>query len=239
MSGVDYSSDYPEDIKEVEKITNFDMSINMEKILSLNPDLVLAAELTSMDQIRAIEELGIPVFYLQNPQTFDELPSHIEKVGKITGQSDKAQKLAKELTKRTKAVEDRLADCVDRKPTVFYEIDSTDQTKPWTASSGTFIDNMITSAGGVNVAADLVGLYVQISLEYLMVSDPDFVILGDSKAGITADSVTQRPGWDGLKAVQQGVVFEFNDDLGSRPGPRLVDGLEQLARILHPECFLK
>ena len=72
-----------------------------------------------------------------------------------------------------------------------------------------------------------------------MISDPDFIILGDSKVGITADSVAQRTGWNALKAVQNNSVFEFNDDLGSRPGPRLVDGLEQLAKILHPECFSK
>lgn len=237
--GVDYSSDYPEEIKAVEKITNFDMSINIEKILSLNPDLVLAAELTSMDQIRSIEALGIPVFYLQNPENFDELPAHIEKVGKITGQFEEAQKLASELDDRIQAVDDLLADCVESTPSVFYEIDSTDPTKPWTTSSGTFVDNMISKAGGANVAADLVGLYVQLSLEYLMISDPDFIILGDSKVGITADSVAQRTGWNALKAVQNNSVFEFNDDLGSRPGPRLVDGLEQLAKILHPECFTK
>lgn len=237
--GVDYSSDYPEEIKDVDKITNFDMSINLEKILSLNPDLVLTAELTSMDQIRSIEALGIPVYYLQNPESIDDLPAHIEKVGKITGQVEEAQIVANELDKRINAVDDLLADCDAGNPSVFYEIDSTDPIKPWTTSSGTFIDNMISKAGGTNVAADLVGLYVQISLEYLMISDPDFIILGDSKAGITADSVAQRTGWNELKAVQNNAVFEFNDDLGSRPGPRLVDGLEQLAKILHPECFSK
>ena len=125
-----------------------------------------------MDQIRSIEALGIPVYYLQNPESIDDLPAHIEKVGKITGQVEEAQKVANELDKRINAVDDLLADCDAGNPSVFYEIDSTDPIKPWTTSSGTFIDNMISKAGGTNVAADLVGLYVQISLEYLMISDP-------------------------------------------------------------------
>jgi iron complex transport system substrate-binding protein len=89
-------------------------------------------------------------------------------------------------------------------------------------------------------AVELAGItdpYPQISLEQLVIAPPDIIILGDSMWGTTAESVAARPGWDTLKAVVDGKVFAFDDNLVSRPGPRLIDGLEALARLLHPEVF--
>ncbi|MHC1771788.1 MAG: ABC transporter substrate-binding protein [Flexilinea sp.] len=238
LVGVDLYSNFPAETEEIEKVTNMDMSLNLEMILTLNPDLVLVSELTPTDQIYSMEELGIPVFYLANPDTLDELPAHIEKVGKITGHMDEAQEVALQLEKRIAAV-DEMISVIKEEPTVFYELDATDPMKPWTASTGTFIDDLITRSGGKNIAADLTAEYAQISQEILLLKDPDIIILGDSNFGITAESVANRPGWDEMKAVKNNKVIEFNDDLGARPGPRLVDGLEQIAAILHPELFEK
>jgi iron complex transport system substrate-binding protein len=92
-------------------------------------------------------------------------------------------------------------------------------------------------AGGENVAGDLDGQYLQISLENLVVEDPDVILLGDAAYGVTPESVGQRSGWESLSAVQDGRVHPFDDNLASRPGPRLVEGLETLAKLLHPELF--
>jgi iron complex transport system substrate-binding protein len=104
---------------------------------------------------------------------------------------------------------------------------------------GTFINLIINRAGGANFAelAGITDSYPQISLEQLVVAPPDFIILGDSMWGTTPEVVAGRPGWDALAAVTEGRVFSFDDNLVSRPGPRLVDGLEALARLLHPEAF--
>jgi iron complex transport system substrate-binding protein len=75
------------------------------------------------------------------------------------------------------------------------------------------------------------------SLEQLVVANPAIIILGDSNYGTTADSLKKRPGWEGLDAVKNSQVFPFDDNLVSRPGPRLVDGLEALAKLLHPDLF--
>jgi iron complex transport system substrate-binding protein len=121
------------------------------------------------------------------------------------------------------------------RPLVFYELDATEPTKPWTAGPGTFVDQLIARAGGTNLGGSLDGAWVQISQEVLILDDPDIILLGDSAYGITSEQVAARAGWENLKAVTNGQVYPFDDNLVSRPGPRLVDGLIEFARILHPE----
>lgn len=236
LLGVDMYSDYPEVVEELDKVTNFDASINFELILTLAPDLVLVSELTPLDQVDSLVELGLPVYYLANPKSLDDLPDHIMKAGEATGLVDEAAAVAEALEERIAAVDEKLSGITER-PLVFYELDATDPLRPWTAGSGTFINDLIYRAGGENIAADLVGAYPQISQEALIIEDPEIIVLGDSNYGVTAEIVAARPGWESLRAVRDGKVIEFDDDLGARPGPRLVDGLEQLAEIFHPELF--
>ncbi len=96
---------------------------------------------------------------------------------------------------------------------------------------------LITEAGGKNVGSALSGSWAQISVEDLLIQNPDIIILGDSAYGMTPDQVAARAGWENMKAVTDGQVFAFNDDLVSLAGPRLVDGLEELAKLIHPELF--
>jgi iron complex transport system substrate-binding protein len=99
------------------------------------------------------------------------------------------------------------------------------------------MDQLITLAGGKNVGAGLTSSWAQISVEELLAQNPDFILLGDAAYGTTVDQVKAREGWDKIKAVQDGNIFAFNDDLVSRAGPRLVQGLEELAKTIHPELF--
>ena len=91
-------------------------------------------------------------------------------------------------------------------------------------------------AGGYNIAGDIDG-YPQLGLEQVVAADPAFIILGDARYGVTPESIAERPGWENLSAVTNGNVVPFNDDLISRPGPRLVDALEELAKLMRPELF--
>jgi iron complex transport system substrate-binding protein len=116
-------------------------------------------------------------------------------------------------------------------------VDATEPEKPWTAGNGTFIDELITMAGGQNAGA-VSDDYFQISLEELVTQDPDIIVLGTfTFGGQTPELVAQRPSWDQLKAVKNDAVYTFDDNLVSRPGPRIVDGLETLAKLIHPELF--
>src|SRR5215510_3355798 len=233
--GRDNLSDYPEAAQAATDIGSAFEALNTELIVSLKPDLILAAEINTPEQVKALEDLGLTVYYLKNPTTLEELYKNLEIVGQMTGHHDDAAKLIDDLKARVAVVDAKIA-MATTKPTAFYELDATDPAKPYTVGKGTFITLLIERAGGQNIASDL-DAYPQISLEQVVAADPDFIILGDSAYGITPESVAARPGWDGLSAVTDNHIVPFDDNLASRPGPRLVDGLEALAKVLHPELF--
>jgi len=127
---------------------------------------------------------------------------------------------------------------ISARPLVFYELDSTDVNAPYTSGPGTFIDLLISMAGAENLGHTLQGEWVQVSVEELIRRNPDYILLGDYVwGGIKPEDVAERPGWDAISAVKEGKVLPFDDNLVSRPGPRLVDGLEALAKALHPDVF--
>lgn len=233
--GRDQLSDYPVAAKAATDIGSAFEALNTELILSLKPDLILAAEINTPEQVKALDDLGLTVYYLKNPTTLEDLYSNVNVVAQLTGHEVDAAKLIDDLKARVAAVDAKIATATE-KPAAFYELDATDPAKPYTVGKGTFITLLLERAGGQNIAGDMDG-YPQVSLEQVVAADPDFIILGDSAFGITPESVAARPGWDGLSAVTNHRVFPFDDNLASRPGPRLVDGLEALAKLLHPELF--
>jgi iron complex transport system substrate-binding protein len=186
--------------------------------------------------VKSLEDLGLTVYYLSNPKDLDGLYENLEIVGQLTGRESEADALVETLQSRVQVVLDKLAP-ISSTITVFYELDGSDPAKPWTAGSGTFLSQLIGMAGGVNVADSMEGAYAQMSLEALLVENPSVILLGDAAYGVTVEQVAARPGWDGLQAVKDNKIYTFDDDLVSRPGPRLVDGLEMLAKLLRPELF--
>ena len=234
--GRDEFSDYPASVKSLPSVGGSMGQYSLEQIVALKPDLVLAGGINTPEQVKSLEDLGLTVYFLGNPTTLEEMYANLATVGQLTGHSGEAQQETQSLQARVAAVDKKLATIADR-PSVFYEIDASDPNKPYTSGKGTFIDQLISRAGGVNVAADVTDPYPQLGLEQLVVSDPAIILLGDSAYGVTAEQVAARPGWSELSAVKNNKIFTFDDNLVSRPGPRLVDGLEQLAKLLHPELF--
>ena len=236
--GRDEFSDYPAEAQSLPSVGGSMGNYSTEQIAALKPDLVLAAEINTPEQVKAISDLGLTVYYLSNPKTLEDLYVNIEIVAKLTGHETAAAALVDSLKARVAAVDEKIAPLSSR-PTVFYEIDASDPAKPYSAGPGTFVDLLIERAGGANLVG-LIGItdpYPQVSLEQVVSADPGIILLGDAAYGTTPESVAQRPGWEKLAAVQNQQVFAFDDNLVSRPGPRLVDGLEALARLLHPGAF--
>ena len=232
--GRDEFSDYPEEAQAIPSVGGSMGEYSVETIVSLNPDLVLAAEINSPELVKQLEDLGLTVYYLKNPTSFEELYVNLEIVAQLTGENP--VKLTDSLKARVDAVDEKIAP-LSARPSVFYEIDATDPAKPYTYGPGTFGDLLITRAGGFNIGGELTDPYPQISLEQIVVSNPSFILLGDSMWGVTADAVLTRPGWETIEAVKSNQILPIDDNLISRPGPRLVDGLEQLAKLLHPDLF--
>lgn len=234
--GRDDFADFPPEVLDLPSVGGSFGDLNIEAILGLEPDLILVADITTPEQVQALEAVGLTIFMLANPTSLDEMYENMRITAQLTGHSEAAQAAIKELENRVAAVLEIIAQAEDR-PTVFYELDGTDPTAPWTAGAGTFIDTLITLAGGQNIGAQFEGAWVQISSEEILSADPDIIILGDFVWGVTPDTVAARAGWATLTAVQYQQVLPFDDNLVSRPGPRLVEGLEQLARLIHPELF--
>ena len=234
--GRDEFSDYPAEAKSLPSVGGSMGKFDLEAIAKMKPDLVLASGFNTPDLVKSIQDLKIPVYYLQNPTTLDEMYANLITVGRLTGREANAQDLVTSLKNRVKAVAERLGDVKDR-PVVFYELDGTDPAKPYTSGPGTFIDQLIAMAGGQNAGAKLSQQWAQISLEQVVVVNPDIIFLGDGAYGVTPDMVAARPGWSVIKAVQQKKIYDFDDNTVSRPTNRLVDALENLAKVIHPEKY--
>ena len=230
-------SDYPAEVQSIPSVGGMG-KYNFEQMVALKPDLILLAEINSPEMVGQLEDLGLTVFYLSNPKTLEDMYANLQTVASLTGHEKETDTLIESLKKRVSAVDEKVK-LATAQPVVFYELDATNPATPFTAGPGTFVDLLIQRAGGVNVVskAGITDPYPQLSSEQLVSSDPDVIILGDSMWGVTAEAVGQRPGWENLKAVTGAQVYPFDDNTVSRPGPRLVDGLEQMAKLLHPELF--
>ena len=233
--GRDEVSDYPPEALEVASIGSTYGELNTEAILALEPDLVLAATITSPEQVQTLEVLGIPVFLLANPEDFSGLLDNIKLVGLLTGHEAEAEAIAAGLDERIEAVTQKAADA--ELVRVFYEVDGTDPTAPWTTGVGTFQDVLIGLVGGENIAVDIVG-WGQMSLEEIVTRDPQVVIFGEGAwVPTTVESYSDRSGWGEIAAVVDGRVYGIDTNWVDRPGPRLVEALEEMALMIHPELF--
>ncbi len=232
--GRDEFSDFPEEAKAVESVGGSMGDFSTEAILALEPDLVLSSELNDPELVKALDDLGVVVYSLPNPKSFEDLYKNLEVVAMLTGHD--ATELVDSLKSRVAAVDEKIMPLSSRIP-VFYELDGTDPLKPWTTGPGTFVDLLITRAGGFNVGSSLQGEWVQISSEELIIADPQVILLGDALYGVTVESVAARTGWDSITAVKNNAIYPFNPDTATRPGPRLVDALEEMAKLLRPDLF--
>jgi iron complex transport system substrate-binding protein len=233
----DSFSDYPEQATPITNIGGGFGEIDTETLVSLQPDLVLAAEINPVEQVQTLEKLGLKVYYLNNPKDMEGMYENLRIVARLVGHEGEAETLIERLRTRVASVEEKVVKATE-KPLVFYELDGTDPNAPWTSGPGTFIDLLLDKAGGTNLGNSLDSAWVQISVEALIAKNPDIILLGDfTYGGVKPEDVIARPGWDVINAVKNQRVYPFDDNLVSRPGPRMVDGLEALAKLLHPELF--
>ena len=228
VAGTSYD-DYPAEAKSLPKIGDFS-NPSVEKIASFNPDLVLAAG-GIQDKLRTkLEDLGMQV-YVVDPKSYAEVETDIANIGKLAGTSTQAQQVVDTMVKAAADVTQKVGGTTPA--STFLEIYS----KPlMTAGSGTFIDNMITIAGGKNIGADAGSGFPQFSTEVLLKDDPQ-VYIADSGSMSKPGDLSKRPGFSGLAAVKDGKVYVIEDSYIARPGPRLAEGLQQLAQMIHPEAY--
>ncbi len=227
---------YPEEALDIPSVGALWGDLPTEAILAMEPDLIVAAEIISEDQAQALRDLGLNVYWQANPTTYEELWENLRDFAVLTGHEEETEILIADLDARVKAVQEKIMP-LSYSPSVFYELDATDPSAPWTAGSGTFIDYIITMAGGFNAASELQGDYTQISTEELIAINPQIILLADALYGATPEIVAERPGWDAITAVAENAIYPIDPNIMSVPGPRLVDALEETAKLLHSDVI--
>lgn len=225
--GVTTACTYPAEAQKKAKVGDYNISV--EKVVGLAPDLVVAVSSLQEAVISQLRGLGIKVVAV-NPTTFDETMAAITLIGKATGADAAAARIVNDAKARIDAVQARVARVpAARRVKVFVEI----WNEPlMTAGKGTFVDDLVRLAGGVNIAGSVQG-WAQFSPETVIAQNPDVVIL----TNFNKAEALSRAAWQGISAFRKGQVFEANPDLLVRPGPRLIDGVEWLARTFYPELF--
>lgn len=228
--GVDNNSDYPEDTKNKEKVGDY-LSVNVEKIIELGPDLVIQYGPGDENVNARIREAGIAILSYE-PESIDEVINLMLELGKITDTVATAKMETIVMQSKLEYITNTVKDA--EKTKVFYEV--------WndplmTAGPGTFLDELITLAGGENIAKDAQEGYPIYDIEQLIEKDPEVYLSAKDSEEKTVESIKNRSGFEGINAIKNDRVYLLEPNIISRPGPRIVDGLEIIAKSLHPELF--
>lgn len=232
VAGVTEFCNYPPEAAQKPKVGGFS-DVNTEKVVEVQPDLILVASIHIPEVLPALEELGLTVLVL-DAHDFPGVLDGIWLVGKATAQEEAAETLTAQMQQRADTIAQAVAGL--ERPRVYWELDNT----LWTAGPGSFVQDLIERAGGQNIAADAEKAWVQLNAEAIIAADPEVIFLADHPYGESAESVAARAGWDKISAVVNGRIIELTEEQGdivSRPGPRVIDALEMIAHALHPDAF--
>jgi len=239
LVGVTDFDDHPPEVADVDKVV-ISASVDVELVVEAEPDLVIAAgnELTPTSVIEQLDDLGLSVLVLY-PETLEEVYGDIELVGAVLDRAGEATELVSGMAERVDDVVAAL-DGAER-PLTLYEVFHAEGTT-YTAGEGSFLASLLELAGATPLTGDAQGV---IGAEDLVAADPELILLGTASydpsladPDAALDTLRARTGWADLAAVRDGAVVPYLDDIvTTRPGPRIVDGLEALARAIHPDLF--
>jgi len=226
--GVTKYCDYPEEAKERAKVGDITHP-DIERILSLSPDLVIAHRLNDIEVIKKLDELGIPVIALEE-RSLEDVMESIELIGKITGCEENATRIVERMRERIKEINESVQRRGVRVMVVVWH------DPVWIAGGETFIDDMIKICGGVNVFEDVRG-YQIVGYEKMIAKDPEIIIVmrDDETGEIPYEAIMKDERLSSISAVKNGRVYMIDADILSRPSPRLMDGLEELFKIIQEE----
>ena len=219
VAATDVFSDYPQEAAETEKIDAFNLSV--EAVAALRPDLVIIS-FDPGDVVAGLAAIGVPTLVFDAPASLEEAYSQMIFVGQATGHGPEAATLVAMVSGEIDAILAQVPR-LDAPLTYYYELDPS----YFSLTSSTFIGTVFAAMGMLSIAdpADAAGFgYPQLSAEFILEQDPDFVVLADIKCcSMSLQAIAERPGWSLLTAVQSGSVIELDDDIASRWGPRLID----------------
>ncbi|MFJ5563761.1 ABC transporter substrate-binding protein [Lysinibacillus xylanilyticus] len=231
--GVTDNDDYPAEATKKDKVGGMDY--NVEKIIALSPDIVFAHASGMGNSKGAIEQLeaaGVKVFVVADAKNFNETYTTIEQLGQATGKLEEAKKIVANMKAKVKEIETKL-DGVEPKK-VFVE--SSDEPQIYTTGKGTFMNEMLEMIHAENVAADVNDWY-QIDAEQIITKNPDVIVVAYNYVPDILKKIPQRAGFETITAVKNKAIVQVDENITNRQGPRLADGLEELAKAVYPEEF--
>jgi iron complex transport system substrate-binding protein len=234
--GVTTYDNYPPQVQALERVGGYAApNISVEKILSLKPDLVVSRGEFHRPVVEAVARVGLDVLAME-PQNFAEVYATMTLLGRLTDRATQATRVVAEMQQRVAQIQAQVATIPpSQQVTVFYKA----YDEPLlTAGPSTFIGHVIAMAGGHNIFADRQESYPQVSAEEVLRRNP-MVILGPatSEKLLATPLALRHPGWQHLAAIKNHRIHLLDDDLVSRPGPRLVMALEAVVKTLYPDRF--
>jgi iron complex transport system substrate-binding protein len=231
--GVTIFCNYPVQALQKPKVGGL-INPSLEMIVSLEPDLIIAtADGNRKENVEQLEKIGLPV-YVVNPVNIDEILTMVMDIGTITGKEKKAGKLVRNLRKRIGNVIHHAKGLT--RPKVFLQFGINSMI---TAGRNTFLNELITTAGGHNIAGDSEIRYPRFNIEAIIAGKPDVIITSSMNGGeSSAPAIHRWKRWHDIPAVQNGRIHIMDSDIINRPSPRIVDGLEELFSIIHPASSL-
>lgn len=216
---------YPPEAAEKDKIGDF--TTNVEKVIALDPDLILTFDQKD-ETVNALADYGYSLVSLKS-NNIEEVLESIELVGRITNTYEQAQELTEEISREIEEIKEYTRELEEEdKPKVFVTIDTEEL---YTTGEGTFLNEIISTAGGINIGAEAGRDYFVISEEKLFQEDPDYILCTFP----TKDQILERENWQDLKAVKKGQVYNVDGDIVSRPGPRVAQAVRHIFDIIHPD----
>lgn len=231
--GVSDHDDYPEAAKSKPKMGSW--PVNVEAVVAAQPDLVLAGDLLDPATVQSLTDLNIKV-YQSSTNSLDEVFANIKAVGEITNRQQQADEVVKQMQQeRDKVVAAVKTLKPEETKKVYIEF-----SKGWTVGSGVFMSEILSLAGGVNVASDIEG-WAEINEESIIKANPDVILYAKNAVEehnqTLADIIQARSGWNTITAIQEDRVVGLDDNLLSRPGPRVTQGLIEMTRAIYPQLL--
>jgi iron complex transport system substrate-binding protein len=232
--GVSSYCNYPPEAKAKEKVGGY-INPSLEKIIALKPDLVFG---TADGDLKAFVDkmitMGIPV-YITNPESVEGVIGTIQHIGEVTSATAAATQLSTSMHRRIRAVREKVQD--RPRPRVIHILSF----EPLMSSgTGSFVHDLIHLAGGENIVKGVKVRHPRISMEEVIAKDPEVILLSGM---VLKDPLAEQKQWwerwKEISAVRSGRIHVLEADLIHRPSPRIVDGLEAMAKAIHPECFKK
>lgn len=235
--GVTENDTYPEEVLDIETVGDFE--INVEKIVSLNPDLVLAHESSvdsSFEAYEQIQDSDIDVYFVTDAQSIEETYDSIVEIGTVTGANDKANEIVDEMKDEFSQIE-ALVEEIDEKERKSALFEVSPEPEIFTGGQGTFFHELIELVGAENAAGQLDG-WAPIDPEAIVDLNPDVILtvyghyVEDAK-----EQIINRDGFNNVTAIENEAIYDIDEDTVSRPGPRLVEGAKEIGKAIYPDHF--